>query len=189
MNISEFEVINIAYGINNSNVNVARMINSILSNDNMSLREKRDKLLEYKRKTFANVYNIKSPKKTSLPAFYNKNGTVRKDLLSRLSNEDIVTYNRVNLKNGVVLLGNMGPQLYSENTIRSVINIALRQNKEPKNPKTRALITGFTRLPSDVKKAIKQQRQVLVNKIAAKTNRKKQTLSKMSISALVNLNK
>ena len=188
MNISEFEVLNIAYGINNSNANVAHMITAILSNGNMSLLEKRNKLLEYKRKTFADVYEIKSPKKSSLPAFYTSNGKVRADLLTRLSNEDVVTFNRINVKNGVVLLDDLGPQLYNENTVRSVINVALRQNKEPRNPKTRARITGFTRLPLDVKQAIKQQKQVLINRIASKTNRKKQSLAKLSISALVNLN-
>ena len=135
---------------------------------------------KYKKEMDAYNKRMEEKRVASLSRFYTKNGTVRRNILN---NQDAITYNKVNLKHGVILITNKnGPaRIYSKNTYNKLMSTT------KKDPQTREKITDKINIPNDIKKAIEEQRKELINKIAKRTTYKSADLKNMSIPDLTNI--
>jgi len=124
-------------------------------------------------------YDTPYNEKMTTRGFYTNNGTVRRNLLN---NQDAITYNKVNLNTGVILVG-YDEQLPARIYNKKSINMLVKNSK--KDPISRQKIRSFIPIPNDIKKAIKEQRKELIVKISQRTTYKTADLKNMSIPDLI----
>ena len=140
-------------------------------NDIMRIR---DKILKT-RKSASNYssYVKKKANKSNLPAFYNNNGHIKKNLMSKLTVEDIISFNNVPINSAYVIVGDHHPRLYAKNSLTTLIGSSIKNGKSPVNPINRShFIKSVIPLPSEIKDYIKRNHK-LTNMLASHYSRKK----------------
>ena len=142
-NVTELQVMNLAFSIDNSDPRVRTKVENILASNSLIKLKKRNALRKMLTK-----YQL-------LPSFYTQNNTLRKSLDFNVMNA--ITLNNVNLNTAVVLIGKdpknpVAPRLYSENSIKTWL-----KNK-PTDPISRAPVRGYIPIPDELKQAFIKKR-------------------------------